>query len=105
MEILLIDILSMPSIVLYNKNSEAFFIFLSLVKKSEEMVINLPNKLFSHLFITNGKFSPNNNSSANTACEIIDTNFFAYIATNQYLSDKHYRIMIVTDASKHFTVD
>lgn len=38
---------------------------------------------------------------ANAACKIIDSNFFTYITTNRYLSDKFNKIKIDTSASNH----
>lgn len=40
-------------------------------------------------------------NSPNVACKIININFFAHIATNQYLFNKFYKIMIDTGVSKH----
>ena len=103
MEALLIDVPSPPSTVLNNENSEAFFTSLGLVEKAEEMATNLADRSFSHSLTTIGNVSPNHINSANAACEIIDTNPFAYIATDRYSSDKFYGIMIDTGASKHST--
>lgn len=101
METLLIDILSPPFTVFNNENFEVFFTLLGLVKKAEEIATNLANRLFSYSFITIGNISSNYINSANTACDIINTNLFAYIAPNRYLSDKFYKIMIDTSASKY----
>ena len=102
-EALLIDVPSPPSKVLNNENSEAFFTFLGFVEKAEEIATNLTNRSLSHFFITIGNVSSYYINSANAICKIIDTNSFPYIATDQYLSDKFYKIIIDTGASKHFT--
>lgn len=101
---LLVDILLPPSIILNNENFEVFFTLLNLVEKAEEMAINLANRSFSHFFITISNVSPNHINSANTAYNIIDINPFAYIATDQYLSEKFYKILIDTSVSKHSTI-
>lgn len=98
-EALIIDVPSLPSVALNNENSEAFFTLLGFVKKAEEMATTFTNKLFSHSFFTISKISPNA-----TYNNTIDSDCFTYIATDQYLSDKFYRIMINTNASKHSTV-
>ena len=103
MEALLIDVPSLPSTILNNENSKTFFTSLGLVKKAEEIVTNLADRSFSHFFTTIGNVSSHHINSANAASKIIDTNLFAYIATNRYLFDKFYRIMINIGASKHFT--
>ncbi len=105
MEALVTNVLSPPSIVPNNKNSKAFFTSLGLVEKAEEMATNLADRSFSHSFITIGNVSPNHISLANAACDMSDTNLFAYIATDQYSFDKFYRIMIDTGASKHSSAD
>lgn len=102
---LLIDIPLLPSIVLNNENSKSFFTLLSLVEKAKKIAINLADRSFSHFLIIISKVSPNHINSANAACDIINTDLFAYFATNQYLSDKFYRIIIDTSASKYFTAD
>lgn len=103
MKALLIDIPSPSSTVLHNENSEAFFTSFSLVEKVEKMAFNLIDRLFSHSLITIGNVLPNHINFANIACDTIDINFFAYIAIDQYLSDKFYEIIIDTGISKHFT--
>ena len=104
MEALIIDIPSPPFTVLNNETFEVFFTLLGLVEKAEKMATNLANRSFSHFFITIGNISPNYINSANAACDTIDINLFAYIATNRYLFDKFYAIMIDTGASKHSIV-
>ena len=103
MEALLIDISSIPSIVLNNKNSKAFFTSLGLVEKAKEMATNLANRSFSHSLTTIGEISLYYINSANAAYKLIDINLFAYIAIDWYLFDKFYRIMIDTGASQHST--
>lgn len=102
-KLLIIDVLSPLSRVLNSKNSKTFFILLGLIEKAEEMATNLTNRSFSHFFITIGNVSPNHINSANTTCDIINTNLFAYITSDWYLSDKFYWVMINTNISKHFT--
>lgn len=102
MEILLIDIPFLPSIILNNKNFKAFFTLLGFVKKVKKMATNLINKLFNNFFITIGNVLLNHINSVNAACDTIDTNIFAHIASNWYLSNKFYEIMINTNASNHF---
>lgn len=68
------------------------------------MAINLANRSFSHSFITIGNVSSNHINFVNGVCDIINTNLFAYITTNRYLSNKFYKIMIDTGAFKHFIV-
>ena len=68
------------------------------------MITNLANKLFNHSFTTIGNISPNHINCANAVYKIIDTNFFVYNATNWYLSDKSYRIIIDIGEFKHFTL-
>lgn len=94
-EVLIIDILSPPSTILNNENSEAFFTLLSLVKKAEKMAAALANRLFSHFLFTIDKVFPN------ATCNIIDSGLFAYIITNGYLSDKFYGIIIDINVSKY----
>lgn len=103
MKALLIDIPSPSSTVFHNENSEAFFTSFSLVEKVEKMAFNLIDRLFSHSLITIGNVLPSHINFANIACDTIDINLFAYIAINQYLSDKFYEIIIDTGISKHFT--
>lgn len=67
------------------------------------MAINFADRLFHHSFITIGNISSNNISPANASCNIPNINLFAYIATNQYLSDIFWKIMIDTSVSKHST--
>lgn len=69
------------------------------------MAINFANRSFSHSLLTLGNVSSNHIHSNNAVCKIIDVNLFVYIANNQYLSNKFYRIMINTGAFKHFTAD
>lgn len=83
---------------------QSFFNLLGFVKKIEKMTTNLANRLFSQFFITIGNISPNHINSTNTVCDTIGTNLIAYITTNQYLSDKFYRLMIDTNAFKYFTM-
>lgn len=103
MEVLIINVLSPPSATFNHKNSETFFTLLGLVKKAEEMATNLANRSFSHSLFTISNVLLNYMNSVYPAYDPIDTNLFAYIATNQYLSDKFYQIMINTSASKHST--
>ncbi len=65
------------------------------MEKAEEMAITLANRLFNHSLFTIGKVLPN------AICNTIDSDLFAYIAINQYSSDKFYEIMIDTGISKH----
>ena len=97
MEALIIDVPSPPSATLIDENSEAFFTSLGLVEKAEEMATTLADRSFSHSLFTIGKVSPN------ATCNTIDSDPFAYIATDRYSSDKFYGIMIDTGASKHST--
>ena len=104
MEVLIIDVPSPPSTVLNDETFKAFFTLLGLVQKAKEMTTNLADRSFSHSLITIGNVLHNYINSANAACDTIDTNPFAYIATDWYLSDKSYGIMIDIGASKHSTV-
>ena len=99
MEALIINVLSSSSTNFNNENSKAYFILLGLVKKVEEMATALTNGSFNHSLFTIGKVSPN------STCNIINLNFFIYITTYKYLSDKFYRIMIDNNATKHFIAD
>lgn len=65
------------------------------------MAINLANRSFSHSLITIGNVSSNYINSANIAFDTIDKNLFAYIAIDQYLYNKFYRIMIDTGIFKY----
>lgn len=102
-EALLIDVLSTPFTVFNNKNSKALFTLLGLVEKAEKIAINLANRSFSHFLITIGNVFYNHINSTNVAYDTINKNLFAYIAIDQYLSDKFYRIMIDTSIFKYFT--
>lgn len=72
----------MLSTVLNNENYKAFFTLLGFIEKAEKMAINLADRLFSHSFITIGNVLPNHINFAYAAYDIINLNFFAYIATN-----------------------
>lgn len=102
MKIPFIDILSLPSIVFYNENSETFFTLLSFVKKAKEITTNFANRSFSYFFITIGNISSNYINFTNTTYNIINTNLFTYIIINQYLSNKFYRIIIDTNIFTHY---
>ena len=82
MKALLIDVPSLPSTILNGENFEAFFTLLGLVEKAEEIATNLANRSFSHSLIIIGNVLPNHISSANAACDTINTDPFAYIAIN-----------------------
>lgn len=103
MEELVINVLLLPSTVLNNENSEAFFILLGFIEKAKEITINLADRSFSHFFIIIGNVLLNYIIHINTTCDMSDTYHFAYITINQYLFNKFYRIMIDTGISKHFT--
>lgn len=79
---LLINVLSPPSIVFNNKNSETFFTLLGFIETAGKRATNFANRLFSHFFTTICNVLPNYINSANTACKIINSNPFAYIVTN-----------------------
>lgn len=102
-EVLVIDILSLPFTISNNEDSDTFYISLGLIEKAKEMATNLTNRSFSHFLMTISNILLNHISSANVACDIFDTNIFDYIATNPYSSGKFYEIMINTGISKHFT--
>lgn len=104
MEGLIIDVLLPLSAALSDKNSETFFTLLSLMKKVEEMTTNLANRSFSHFLFIISNILSNHKNSAHAICNLIYKNLYAYIATNQYLSDKFYRIVINTGISKHFII-
>ena len=72
------------------------------MEKAEEIATNLANRSFSHSLITIGNILSNHINFANIACDTINTDPFAYIAINWYLSDKFYGIMIDTGISKYF---
>lgn len=67
----------------------------------DKMTTNFINRLFSLSLFIISNISLYYINFANTICNIIDTNFMAYVITNQYLSDKFYRIMIDINTSKH----
>ena len=100
---LIIDVPSPPSTFLNVETSKVFFTLLDVMKKAEKMATKLADRSFSPFFITISNVLSNYINSANAACDTIDTNLFAYIATNWYLFDKFYGIMIVPFAFKHFT--
>lgn len=83
------------SIIFHDKNSKTFFISLGLKEKAEKLATTLANRSFSYFFFIIDKIS------SNTTCNINDSDFFAYIATNQYLSNKFYRIMIDAGVYKY----
>lgn len=66
------------------------------------MANNFANRSFNHFPIIISNVLFNHISFINATYITIDSNFFAYIAKNWYLSDKFYRIMIKIDVSKHF---
>lgn len=86
MKALQIDVLLPQSIVYNVENLEVYFTLIGLVKKAEEMTINLANRSFSYFLIIISNLSPNYINSAYTARDIIDTNLFANIASNRYSS-------------------
>lgn len=92
-------------IVFKNKNFKAFFTLLSFVEKIEKIATNLTDRLFSHFFITIGNILSNYINPTNAVYNIINTNFFAYIVTNQFLFDKFHEIIIDINVSKHFIAD
>lgn len=75
---------------------------LNLIKKVKKIVINFTNGLFNHFFIIISKLLFNCFNSANITCKINNTNLFAYITTNQYLSNKFYKIIIDINIIKYF---
>lgn len=81
-QVLVIDIPSLPSTNFNDENFETFFTLLGFVEKAKEMAINFTNRLFSHSLITISNALPNHINSTNTACDMSDTNLFAYIATD-----------------------
>lgn len=104
-KVLIIDALLPPSISFDNKNSKTFFNSLGLEEKTPEVATTLANKSFSHSLSIIGNISSNIINSVDTNCNTIDLDPFTYIATDQYLSNKFYRIMIDIGASKHSTAD
>lgn len=66
------------------------------------MATNFTNRSFTHFFITIGNVLPNYINSTKATYEIFNTNLFAYVAINRYLSNKFYEIMIDISAFKHF---
>lgn len=103
LEALVIEALSPPSIPFDDENSKTSFTLLDLEKKAQEMVTTLANGSFSHSLSTIGNVPPNLINSIHATCNTIDSDLFAYVATDQISSDKFYEIIINNDASKHST--
>lgn len=91
---LIIDILSPPLVAFNNKIFEIFFTLLSFIKKAKKMTTNVTNKLSGYFFFIIGNILLNYINFANISSEIINK---IYIAINQYLPDKFYKIMINTN--------
>lgn len=98
---MIIDVLSPLFTTLNDENSEAFLISLDFMEKADEMTTNLANRSFSYFLFTISNVSASSIKSANTNYDIINTNSFVYTATDRYLFDEFYEIMIDTRASKH----
>lgn len=102
MRILIINILSLSFTPLNDENSEDFFILLSLIKKLEDIATTFANRLFSDSFLIIVNILSNHINPAKAIRDTIDSNLFAYIISNKYLSNQLHEIIIDIDISKHF---